>query len=301
MHARVPASLPSDFPASIKPNAISRPAEVTQILQLADGKIAYDDTGGNGPLVIAVPGMGDLRQQYRYLRPYLTEAGFRVVTMDVRGQGESSIRWNDYSAQAAGLDILAMIEHLGAASAMVIGNSFAAGAAFWAAHHAPLTIRGAVLIGPIMRDLPVSPIMKAVLKTAFAGPWRNWFWMTYWDSLFPSRKPADHVQYRARLARNLREPGRFDALKTMVGLSKADTDAIMKSNRLPSLVVMGTKDVDFPDAAQEACLLASRLGAEKILVEGAGHYPHVEMPELAGPGIARFLGQLDKFGQGSPC
>src|ERR1700741_3768882 len=62
----------------------------TQFLKLPDGQIAYDDPGGSGPLVICVPGLGDMRAQYRFLAPKLAAAGFRVVTMDLRGQGESS-------------------------------------------------------------------------------------------------------------------------------------------------------------------------------------------------------------------
>ena len=264
----------------------------TRYLDVDDGRIAYDDTGGAGPLVIALPGMGDLRAQYRYLRPYLTKAGFRVVTMDVRGQGESSASWNDYSARAAGRDVLALIRKLEVQSAFVVGNSFAAGAALWAGHEAPEKIRGAVLIGPILRNIPVAPWLKAVLDLGFAGPWRNWFWTSYWNSLFPSRKPGDHAQYRALLAAKLKEPGRFEALKTMVNLSKADTDAIIDSTTVPGLVVMGTKDGDFSDPAAEARRLASRLGAATLLVDGAGHYPHVEMPETAGPGIVAFLQKL---------
>jgi pimeloyl-ACP methyl ester carboxylesterase len=281
------------FPASTDQKAGCRDSDqVSRFLLLADGKIAFDDTGGNGPLVIALPGMGDLRQQYRYLRPYLIEAGFRLVTMDVRGQGESSARWNDYSAQAAGQDVLALMAHLNVGSAVVIGNSFAAGAALWAAREAPQRIRGAVMLGPIVRDLPMSPLTKLTLKAAFSGPWRYWFWMTYWNSLFPTRKPADHAQYQDLLKKNLREPGRFDALKAMVSLSKAETDKLVDGIRLPNLVVMGTKDADFPNPEQEACLLASRLGAERVLVEGAGHYPHVEMPERTGPRVVKFLMQL---------
>lgn len=265
---------------------------VTQYLHSAEGRIAFDDTGGSGPLVIALPGMGELRRQYRYLRPYLVAAGFRLVTIDVRGQGESSVGWSDYSARAAGADVLAMLDHLGAGQAVVIGNSFAAGAAYWAADHAPERIRGTVLIGPILRDLPMSPLVKLALAVGMAGPWRYPFWMSYWNSLFPSRKPADHAQYAALLERNLREPGRYAALKTMVGLSKADTDAVIEGVRLPALVVMGSKDPDFPDAAAEASVLAARIGADSVVVEGAGHYPHVEMPERVGPEIARFLRQL---------
>jgi hypothetical protein len=32
-------------------------------LALEGGRIAYDDSGGTGPLVLAIPGMGDLRSE----------------------------------------------------------------------------------------------------------------------------------------------------------------------------------------------------------------------------------------------
>ena len=279
-------------PSASAASAQDAAASQTRYLVTGAGTIAYDDTGGAGPLVVALPGMGDLRGQHRHLRSYLVKAGYRVVTMDVRGQGESSVKWDDYSARAAAQDVLALLEKLDAPSAVVMGNSFAAGAATWAAQLAPEKVRATVLIGPIVRDLPVSPLVGLVLKAGFAGPWRNWFWMTYWNSLFPARKPADHEQYRERLRSNLREAGRFEALKTMVNLSKADTEAILERNRVPTLLVMGTKDADFADAAEEARLLASRMKAQELLIEGAGHYPHAEMPELVGPRIVEFLGQL---------
>ena len=46
-------------------------ASQTRLLAVDGGQIAYDDTGGNGPLVLAIPGMGDLRSEYRLLRPEL--------------------------------------------------------------------------------------------------------------------------------------------------------------------------------------------------------------------------------------
>ena len=46
----------------------------TQFLMLAAGKIAYDDQGA-GPLVVCVPGMGDSREQYRFLAQDLVAAG----------------------------------------------------------------------------------------------------------------------------------------------------------------------------------------------------------------------------------
>ena len=151
---------PREDPTKIKPIKDFAPVSPASSKQLAHtcflavdgGQIAYDDTGGHGPLVLAIPGMGDLRSEYRLLRPELEGAGYRVVTMDVRGFGETSTGGDDYSAHAVGRDALALIEHLDAGSAVILGNSFAAGSALWAAHDAPAHVSGVALLGPIVRD-----------------------------------------------------------------------------------------------------------------------------------------------------
>ncbi len=266
-------------------------ARATLHMQSGRGTVGFDDTGGSGPMVIAVPGMGDLRREYRYLTPYLTAAGYRVVTVDVRGHGASSPQWDDYSARAVGQDILDLMTHLGQTRASIIGSSFSAGAALWAAHDSPARVSEAVLIGPVLRDPPkgVPWYLRAALALGFGGPWRVRFWLTYWTSLFPTRKPADFAPYRKALRDNLREPGRMAALKSMFYLSKSDTEAMLTKTELPVLVVMGTKDADFPDPPAEAEWAANRLGAKLLLVQGAGHYPHTEMPEQVGPAVASFL------------
>ncbi len=264
-------------------------AAETRFLAVDGGRIGYDDTGGTGPLILAIPGMGDLRSEYRLLRPALQHAGYRVVTMDVRGFGATSARWNDYSGHAVGRDALALLEHLNAGPAVILGNSFAAGSALWAAHDAPARVSGVVLLGPIVRDQDTSWFAKLAVNVGFALPWRVWFWTTYWDSLFPSSKPQDQVQVKAALTRNLHEPGRMAALHAMVSLSKSDTAAIVSQSRVPALVVMGSRDPDFRDAAAEARWLAGELGADSLIVEGAGHYPHAEMPDRIAPKLLSFI------------
>lgn len=282
------ASLSLAAPAA----ATTLPETNTRFLAVGEGRIAYDDTGGSGRLLLAIPGMGDLRSEYRALRPLLLQAGYRVVTMDIRGHGATTAQWNDYSAHAVGRDALALIEHLNAGPAVILGNSFAAGSALWAAHDAPAQVRAVVLLGPVVRDGQPSWFARTAVALGFGGPWRVAFWLAFWNSLFPAQKPSDHAEAKAALAANLREPGRMDALRTMIGLSKADTAAIVARSRVPALVVMGTRDPDFPDPVAEARWLAEALGTEPLIVAGAGHYPHLEMPQRVAPTLLDFLARL---------
>ena len=109
----------------------------THFFERSQGTIAYDDSHGDGELVVLFPGMGTLRSEYRFLAPTLVEAGYRVVTADLRGHGESSVDWPEYTLPAAGQDILDLIGYLDAGPGHVIGNSFSPGAAVWAAVDRP--------------------------------------------------------------------------------------------------------------------------------------------------------------------
>ncbi|MFN4326310.1 MAG: alpha/beta fold hydrolase [Azonexus sp.] len=271
------------------PEASGAARPETRFFERAAGRIAFDDSGGHGPLIVAIPGMGEIRQQYRLVRPQLVRSGYRFVTLDIRGHGQSSVNWTDYSARAVGGDVLALIDHLRADSAVVLGNSFAAGAALWAACEQPDRVRGIGMLGPILRDLPVDPLTRIVARIGFAGPWRTWFWMTYWNSLFPLHKPVDHAAYRERLAANLKEPGRMKVLQKMASLSKSDTEALVGKIPVPVLIVMGSRDPDFKDPVAESAWLARKMDARVVLAHGAGHYPHVESPDQVAREIEKFL------------
>lgn len=172
--------------AGSAPDSVSTPS--AQMLKLHDGQIAYDDSGGDGLIVICVPGLGDLRQQYRFLAPRLESAGFRVVRMDVRGHGESSADWPDYSAASVGADIVALIRHLGAKKAYVVGNSMAGAAEVWAAAETPDVVAGIVVIDPFVREMPTSALLTAFLKVVMQRPWGPSFWSMYYGHCINQRR-----------------------------------------------------------------------------------------------------------------
>ncbi|MCL5997136.1 MAG: alpha/beta hydrolase [Chloroflexi bacterium] len=270
----------------------------THYLEYQGGKIAYDDSGpiGNGPvgsrpLVLCVPSLGDLRAEYRFLVPQLIAAGYRVVSMDVRGHGESSVRWPDYSVGAIGADMVALIRNLNAGPAVIIGTSMAAGAAVWAAAEAPELVTGLALIGPAVHG-ELSWQSRLIFAALFARPWGTALWLRYFTTLYPTRKPVDFDQYRAALRANLAQPGRLEALKQMIYASKSASEQRMPRVHAPTLVLMGSRDPDFKSPEAEARWVAEHLQGTYHMLPDAGHYPHAEMPELAGPLLLDFLQSL---------
>lgn len=259
----------------------------TRYLSTDGGQIAYDEVG-EGPLVICAPSMGDLRSEYRFLAPRLAAAGYRVVTMDVRGHGESSVEWSDYSVAAIGADMLALARHLEAGPALLVGTSMAAGASVWAAAEARELVAGLVLIGPFVRDMGPSWLGKLVFSPLIGGPWGVALWGKYYSMLYPSRKPEDLDDYTRALLSNLRQPGRKVALQRMFLSSKRASQERLDRVSAPALVVMGSRDPDFKDPEAEAVRVAEWLKGTVQMVEGAGHYPHAEMPEAVEPLILAF-------------
>lgn len=257
-----------------------------QMLDRPGGRIAFEVTG-DGPLILCVPGMGELRSSYRYTIPPLRDAGFRAAAMDLRGHGDSDATFDTYDDVAAGQDALAVIEHLGG-PAIVIGNSMGAGAAVWAAVEQPRSISGLALLGAFVRNTPTNPVLMAMFKLMMWGPWAPRMWSSYLPRLYPGRKPPDFTEHRDAIAASMRRRGHAKAFAATTRTSHAPAAARISDVQCPVLVVMGDKDPDFADPPAEARWIGDHLSAEVLIVPGAGHYPQVEYPEIVNPQLVAF-------------
>ena len=85
--------------------------QVLHYLKRPGGRVGYDLVGG-GPLIVLVPGMGDLRTTYRFVAPRLCEAGYKVACTELRGHGDSSTGFDSYGDEDTAADIVALIEAL---------------------------------------------------------------------------------------------------------------------------------------------------------------------------------------------
>lgn len=262
----------------------------THMMDRPEGRIAFD-VNGDGPLVVCIPGMGDVRSTYRHLRPALLDAGCRVAAMDLRGHGDSDTTFHAYDDEAAASDALALVNHLGG-PAVLIGNSMGGGAAVIAAAARPDLVTGLVLIGPFIRNPASRAWARWALRLAMAGPWSTRLWLSYLPKLYPSRRGADFEQHRSEISAALRRKGGAAAFRRTTRTDHAPAWQAAPKVTAPALVVMGDADPDFPDPAAEAAMVARILGGETVMVPGGGHYPQSEFPEVTGPAVADFVTRM---------
>ena len=262
-------------------------AVVASYLNRGEGRIAYD-VQGDGPLVVCLHGMGDLRSLYRFLAPALVEAGYRVATMDLRGHGESDDGFSTYDDVAAGQDALALVGNLDGGPALLVGNSMGGGAAVWAAAEEPAKVAGLALIGPFVRNPKPNPLMALAYRLMLLKPWGPAAWDAYYRRSYPGRPPADLTEYQQRIRQSMRQGDHWHSFVETTRTSHAPAEARLDEVRAPVLVVMGEKDQDWPDPVAEARFIAEALDAEVLLVPDAGHYPVAEYPELVNPAIIEF-------------
>jgi pimeloyl-ACP methyl ester carboxylesterase len=276
--------------------------ESTQMLhQLArpEGRIAYTDSAPgdrHAPLIVAVPGMGDLRSTYDDLTTPLVEAGWRVVVADLRGHGDSDTTFTHHGDDVTGADLLALVEHLDAGPAVLLGNSMGASAAVWAAAERPELVRGLVLVSPFLRDRLTRrrlQLLRLVYRLLFARPWGAAFWAWYYSSISKGRRSPRHAEHVAALRASMADPAHLRSFRDLaVALDHSVVEKRLADVAAPALAVFGALDPDFDDPAAELAWASTVIDARGLLVDDAGHYPQHQAPDVVVPALLAFLADL---------
>ncbi|MBC6456974.1 alpha/beta fold hydrolase [Actinomadura sp. HBU206391] len=116
-------------------NAPSLPSSRSDRLVRSAGiDLAVRDYGGDGADVLLLHGGGRSSEDWRLVAPLLTEAGLRVVAVDLRGYGRSGPGL--WSWPAAVDDVAAVVSQLELDRPALVGHSLGGLlAAVWATHH----------------------------------------------------------------------------------------------------------------------------------------------------------------------
>lgn len=277
---------------------------MTQHLSRPEGRIAYSlDGPAAGPLVVLIPGMGDLRSTWRELTGPLVEAGHRVAVMDLRGHGDSDTTFATHGDVVTGQDALALVEHLGG-PAVLVGNSMGAGAAAWAAAERPDLVAGLVLTGPFLRDRPmpavVTGVMHGLMRVLFARPWGAAAWAAYYRGTLNRGTRAPWLdEHVADLKAAMKDPAHLRSFRHLsVQLTHAPVEARVSEVTAPAVAFVGAIDPDFADPAAEAEWLRGAIDAEVTLIPDVAHYPQNQAPEVVVPRTLAFLADLPRDAAG---
>ena len=256
------------------------------------GRISYNVTG-DGPLVVAVPGMGDLRDSYRELVAPLVAAGYRVAVTDLRGHCDSDTTFREHGDEATAGDLLALIDELGG-PAILIGNSMGGSAAIIAADERPDAVRALVLLSPFARELASPGALRTtrlLYHLLFARPWGAGVWSSFYGSRLNLGAKAPWLpEHVAAIRTSMRQPGRLRSFRELtLQLEHTVVEPHVAGVTQPVLALIGALDPDYRDQVGELAWLREHLHAETELVEDAAHYVHTQRPDVVVPRILSFL------------
>jgi non-heme chloroperoxidase len=133
-----------------------------------DIEIYYQDHGAGQPVVLIHAGLVSGRAWDRQV-PALLAAGYRVITYDRRGFGQSSQPATGYDYDTLTADLHALLEHLDLRDAVLVGHSMGAGeVARYLASYGPGDHHGLQFghRGPrVAKAVMISPILPYLLQT----------------------------------------------------------------------------------------------------------------------------------------
>jgi len=261
---------------------------------------------GTGPLALCLHGFPDSAHTWRHLLPALAEAGFHAVAPFMRGYAPTAVPDDArYSIGALVADAVALHQALdGDGQAVLIGHDWGAEAANGAAALAPDRWRRVVTLG--VPPLALDPMLYSDYQQLQRFFYLFWFrdslaqsaevvaadGMTFLDRLWQDWSPGyDAAKDLARVKESLRQPENLqaaisyyrdpvlDATPGAVVPYAAEEEAASRQAQQPTLYLHGSVDgcigVELVRGAERHLAPGSRM----IVMEGAGHFPHLEQPE----------------------
>lgn len=117
-------------------------------------RVAADTFGSDGPLVLLQHGGGQTRHAWKGAGQQLADSGYRAVSLDARGHGDSD--WapdGDYSTESLVADLAAVIDHFGEPP-ILVGASMGGGTSLTAVGEGSVEAAALVLVDTAPRVEP---------------------------------------------------------------------------------------------------------------------------------------------------
>ena len=276
-------------------------------------EFAYFEAGpADGPLALCLHGFPDTAHTWRHLLPRLADAGFHAVAPFLRGYAPSAVPEDGrYDTGTLALDACALHEALGGGDdAVIIGHDWGAFATYGAAAAEPRRWRRAVAasVAPqaSMADgfFSFDQLRRSWYVFFFQSPLAEYAVslddFAFIDRLWADWSPGfDGAWDAARVKESLAAP---ESLSAAIGYYRAmfagppdDPDAAAAQAAAGTMAPQPTL---YLHGADDGCMGLGIIGpvtdflapgSELVVIEGAGHFLHVERPDEVTDHIVRFL------------
>ena len=266
-------------------------------------ELAYREAGdGEGkPTLLLIHGMAGSSVTWRELIPRL-EPHFHVLAPDLPGHGQSSLEFDDYSLGAMASALRDLLVVKGITRCTVVGQSLGGGVAMQFVYQYPEFCERIVLIGSGGLGREVNWVLRLLavpgaelLLSAAAAPWfvnaGNAVRRFLGDKGIRAAAMAESWAAYESLGRPGYRRTFFKTLRSVVdnrGQAVSATNRLHLAGQLPFQLIWGDRDPIIPVSHGHATHEAIP-GSRLAVVEGSGHYPHVEDPAAVERIILEFM------------
>jgi 3-oxoadipate enol-lactonase len=254
-----------------------------------DINLAFDDSG-SGPAVVLIHGFPLSRRMWHPQIMALTAAGFRVITPDLRGFGESSAPDGPYSMELFADDLAALLDHLGIERAVVGGMSMGGYVLLSLLERHPGRVAAACFIvtrsgaddeaGKERRLGLARDVMKFGPQVAAD---------TFEKLLFAEGTAEERPKLVGEVYRWMMETDSRGLAGGLLAMrERRDFTPQLGSFRLPALVIGAEKDKAIPP--ENARILAAGVPDSRLcIIPEAGHLANLEQPKAFNNCLLDFL------------
>jgi pimeloyl-ACP methyl ester carboxylesterase len=255
---------------------------------------------GEGPVILLIHGIAGSSSAWRDVMPALARR-YTVIAPDLIGHGQSAKPIGDYSLGAYASGLRDLLRVLGLTKASIVGQSFGGGVAMQLAYQHPDCCERLVLVdsGGLGREvswmlrfmtLPASEYLMPVLFPSFVRERGNDISRMLHRRGIRMAGVAEMWRSYASLTESVNRQSFIRTLRSVIdpgGQTVSALDRLYLAGEIPTMIVWGDRDSIIPVSHAYAAHQAIP-GSRLEIIEGAGHFPHVEAPE-------RFLEVLIDF------
>ncbi|MFJ7586521.1 alpha/beta fold hydrolase [Streptomyces sp. NPDC097617] len=256
--------------------------------------LIFDDLGPrDGAPVILIHGHPFNRTMWAPQTAALTAAGYRVITPDLRGYGESPVVPGAALLADLADDLAGLLAGLGIEHAVVGGVSMGGRIAMEVRLRHPGLVRALVLCdtSPVPETPDGAKLRRETAERLIAEGMRPYAEEVI-DKMLAAYNVSAMPETAARVGAMMCATDPEGAAAALRGRAeRPDYRPVLGESAEPCLVLVGADDVYTPVAQAEA-LHALLPHAVLTVIEGAGHLPGMEQPEASNKALLDFLAGL---------